>query len=402
MLRPYVDILATPGARTFSAAGFVARMPISMVGLGIVLLVSQETGSYALAGALSAVFAVVNAGGAPVLARLVDRYGQRRVSLPAIAVHSVGLCALVGLVELGAPSWTYFLAAVVSASAFPSIGSMVRARWTHLLGASPRLQTAYSLESVVDEMVFVTGPPLATLLSTRVWGASGLVVALGLLLAGSSVFFAQRVTEPPPQPPEHHSGRVALLYPGVPVIALVAIWLGTIFGAMEVTAVAFAESRGHPAAAGVVLALYAAGSMAGGLVYGVIRWRASLPRRYVAGATGMAVTLVPLPFVDRLVVLAPLALLAGVSIAPTIIANVGLIERLVPGAKFNEGLAWSFAGLAVGLAAGAAAAGVVVDETDPRFGFAVATLAGAGAALASGLGYRRLRTAMAVDPAPAA
>jgi len=123
VLRPYVDILATPGARTFSAAGFVARMPISMVGLGIVLLVSRETGSYALAGVLSAVFAVVNAGGAPVLARLVDRYGQRRVSLPAIAVHSVGLSALVALVELGAPSWTYFLAAVVSAAAFPSIGS---------------------------------------------------------------------------------------------------------------------------------------------------------------------------------------------------------------------------------------------------------------------------------------
>jgi MFS family permease len=398
VLRPYRDLLSTPGALGFSAAGFVARMPIAMLGLGIVLMVSRETGSYGLAGTVSAVFALLNAAGAPLVARLVDRHGQRRVALPGIAVHVGGLGCLIALVEAGAPPWTYFLAAAVAAPTFPSIGSMVRARWTHVLGSTRQLQTAYSLESVVDELVFVTGPPLVTLLSTRAWSGAGLVAAVLLLLGGAAVFFAQRASEPPPHPRSHHTGASALRLPGMPVIVVVAAWLGTIFGAMEVTAVAFADSRGHPAAAGMLLALYAAGSMLGGLVYGVVHWQASLPRRYVVAATGMAVTLLPLPFVGSLVVLAPLAFLAGLAIAPTIIANVGLIERLVPTGRFNEGLAWSFSGLAVGLAAGAAAAGVVADRTDPRWGFAVAALAGVAAALSSAVGYRRLQAATARLP----
>jgi MFS family permease len=397
VLSPYRDVLRAPGALAFSAAGFVARMPISMVGLGIVVLISARTGSYGLAGALSATFALVNAGGAPALARLIDRYGQRRVSLPAISLHVMGMVTFLVLVSSDAPRWSFFLAVTVAAVASPSIGSMVRARWTYVLGTGPRMHTAFSLESVIDEVVFVTGPPLVTVLATQVWPSAGLVAALVLLVAGGAWLFAQRVTEPPPQPGEH-GGAWVIRLKGMPVIVVVMLWLGTIFGAMEVTAVAFADERGHRAAAGLVLALYAFGSMTGGLFYGLVHWRTPLPTRFLLGAVGMALTLVPLPFVTSLLALYPLALIAGFSIAPTMVAGIGVIERIVSAGRFNEGMAWAFSGLAVGLAVGASVAGAVADRIDSRWGFLVSTVAGVLAVAACVGGLRSLRLATAGLP----
>jgi MFS family permease len=104
VLRPYRELLATPGGLRFSTSAFVARMPIAMIGLGIVLLVVAETGKYSLAGALSATFALVNAGAAPAIARLVDRLGQRRVLLPSVPLSCVGLVVFVVLASAGAPT----------------------------------------------------------------------------------------------------------------------------------------------------------------------------------------------------------------------------------------------------------------------------------------------------------
>ncbi len=169
MLRPYRDLLVTPGGLRFSSAAFIARMPISMFGLGIVLLVVAKTDSYGRAGALSAAFALVNAGAAPVIARLVDRFGQRRVLLRAVPVHVVALLAFVLLATRGAPTWAQVVAIVVAALTGPSIGSVVRARWGYVLGADdPRLGTAYALESVLDELIFVVGPLIVTLLATLI------------------------------------------------------------------------------------------------------------------------------------------------------------------------------------------------------------------------------------------
>lgn len=368
----------------------MARMPISMVGLGIVILVEARTDSYAVAGAVSGTFALTNAGSAPMLARLVDRYGQRRIALPAVTGHVVGLTSLILLAQADAPRWTYFVAAFVAAAAFPAIGAMVRARWTHALGRSPRLQTAYSLEAIVDELIFVTGPPIVTLLAA-LWSGTGLAVALLLFMTGAGSLFAQRATEPPPHPAAQGHWAGVIRIRGLPVIVGVAIWLGAIFGAMEVTVVAFGDEREASGWSGLVLALYAAGSMVGGLAYGAITWRASLRRRYLLGAVVMAATLGPLPFVDSFASLAPVAFLAGLAIAPTMIANVAIVQRLVPAGQFHEGLAWSFAGLGVGLAVGAAVAGALIDERGTSAAFTFAAGCGAAAAISCAAGMSQFR-----------
>ena len=144
MLETYRRVLSVPGGAAFSAAGFVARLPISMQTLGTVLLVAATSGSYALAGAVSATFALAQALCSPVLGRLVDRLGQAPVLIAALLVHTVGVTALVSLALADAPAWTLFPAAAVYGASYSQPGSLVRARWSHALGGSSLLPTAFS------------------------------------------------------------------------------------------------------------------------------------------------------------------------------------------------------------------------------------------------------------------
>ncbi len=145
MLTTYRRVLGLPGALLFSMSGLVARLPISMVSLGIVLLVSTRTGSYSLAGTVSASYLIANAFFAVFQARLIDRLGQSRVLPVAIGVFAVGLTAAMAAVELdlGAP-WPHLCAAVAGA-AMPQIGSSVRSRWSRIVPDKQALHTAFAM-----------------------------------------------------------------------------------------------------------------------------------------------------------------------------------------------------------------------------------------------------------------
>jgi MFS family permease len=393
-LGPYRDVLRVPGAPAFVVAGLVARLPISMQSLGIVLLVEATTGSYALAGAVSATFALVQALVAPVLGRLVDRHGQARVLVPALVLYAAGLGGLVALALADAPAWTLFPAAAAYGGSYPQPGSLVRARWAYALGGTPLLPTAFSLESVLDEVVFVVGPVLVTLLATEVAPAAGVLAAAVFTLAGSLALAAQRRTEPPPHPTGAGVRAPSVLrLAGVRVLVLVGVAFGGIFGSVEVATVAFTDEHGRTAAAGIVLALLALGSLLAGLWYGTVRWRAPLPSRFVRGVVLLAAVTVPLPLAPNVPVLAGLVFIAGFTISPTLIAAFGLLEELVPAASRTEGLTWFSTGLGIGLAAAASATGQVVDAASGRAAFGVAVGSGVLAALLALAGARRLTPA---------
>lgn len=382
MLGPYRRVLAVPGGAAFSLAGFVARLPISMQTLGIVLLVAATRGSYGLAGAVSATFLISGAGAAPVLGRLVDRLGQARVLLVTLPVHTVGLGALIALAVADAPAWTLFPAAVVAGGSYAQPGSLVRARWSHVLAGTPLLPTAFSWESVVDEIIFVVGPVLVTLLATAVAPAAGLLTAYGFTLVGCVALALQRRTEPPPHPFDaDRPGGSALTLPGVPVLVAVAVTLGSIFGSVEVATVAFTAERGQPAAAGVVLALLAAGSLVAGLWYGTVPWRTPVHRRFVLGVLLLAAATLPLPLAPGVPVLAALAFVGGFAISPALIAGFALLDRLVPARSRTEGLAWFSTGIGIGLAVSSSVAGQVVDAASGRAALGVTVAAGVLAAV---------------------
>ena len=154
-MRTYRDVLAHPGALAFSLTGLVARLPISMAGLGIVLLVEGATGSYGLAGSVSAAYMVANAVLAIFQGRLLDRFGQGLVLAVAGSVFGAATSVLVWSVEAGWPLASSYVAAAAAGGSLPQIGSAVRARWAHVLERPAQVQTAYALEAVFDEVVYI-------------------------------------------------------------------------------------------------------------------------------------------------------------------------------------------------------------------------------------------------------
>lgn len=362
MLASYGRILAHPGTARFSATGLVARLPISMVGLGIVFLVEAQSGSYGLAGAVSAVTLVANAGFAILQARWTDRLGQSRVLPVAITVWGAALAALMWSVEQDWPLAVTFLLAAVTGAALPAVGSCVRARWAHVLDDPGQRQTAFALEAVADETVFMTGPVVVTLLATAVHPVAGLSAALLAGVTGTYLLGAQRSTEPPPHPVVvHRRDRPGMPWATVLPLSAVCLALGSLFGAAEVTTVAFSDERDATAYAGVLLALWAAGSLIAGLVTGAVVWRRTVLDRLRRGSAAMTLTMVPLGLIESMWVMGAVLFVAGFAIAPTLIASISLAEATVPGARLTEGLAFLQTGLVAGVAPGAAIAGLVVD-----------------------------------------
>ncbi|WP_435741428.1 MFS transporter [Nocardioides sp. SYSU DS0663] len=384
MFAAYRRVLSEPGAALFSATGLVARLPISMVGLGIVLLVESSTGSYGLAGAVSAAYMVANALLAIVQGRLLDAAGQGRVLSIASVVFGLAMSVLVWSIQAEQPLALTYVAAAVAGGSLPQIGSCVRARWAWVLREPADKHTAYALEAVADEAVFIAGPILVTLLATTVHPVAGLATAVVAGVGGSLLFAAQRRTAPPPHRHDRATGaRPPLPWRTLVPLAVVSAALGVLFGAAEVTTVAFADEQGNEAYAGGLLALWALGSLTAGVVTGAVTWRRGPAARVRWGAAAMACAMAPLYLADSVAVMAVLLLAGGVTIAPTLVATMSLTEQTMPPGRLTEGMAIMQTGLVAGVAPGAAASGYVVDHHGASAAYLVSLAAGLLAALAA-------------------
>jgi MFS family permease len=377
----YKSIFRRPGAAAFCAAAFVMRMPIAMYPLGIILIISARDGKYGFAGVLSACYVFGGSLGMPALSVLVDRFGQRRVLLPSGAVHAAAVIALAVMLRSGAPNWLLVVPTVVFGFSYLSVGSLVRARWSHLLTGRPELATALSAESVLDELIFVVGPLLATVIATQVTPDLVLYLAVALVAAGTLWLAGQRATEPPPHPRGDAGHTSALREPGVAVLTLATVAMGAVFASAEVAMVAFCGQHGQRSLSGLVLACMAGGSAVSGLLYGVVEWRAGLLTRFRTQALIFAALPVVLLAAFAVPVLAVCAFVLGLGIAPTLINAFGLVQQIVPVRALTEGLTWINTGLGVGYGAGAALVGGIADRHGARTAFLVVI----GAALLTGM-----------------
>ena len=389
MANPYLQVLRTPHALPMVLAAFIGRLPLSMVGLGCVLLVAAETGSYGLGGAVAAVGAVTTALAGPVLGRLADSHGQRRVLLPVLAVFIPSGVTFLFAVRETWPLWIVFVSAGLAGACIPPVSSMIRVRWTHLLRGSHRLPTALAMESVVDEFVFIVGPVLVTFLSTTGHATSGVVTAFALAAAGSLLFAAQGKTEPPPVPHEHRNGPSAMRVRGLRVLFVVGAAVGAILGTLEIALVAFADETGHKPLAGVLIAGLALGSMASGIGWGTVHWQAPLRRRLAGVLVLMTVLSLPLLVVRDVWLMVPFVVLAGLAVSPSLISSFTLAELLVPRSAVTEAFTWIGTALGLGVAVGASVAGKIVDVWGANTAFLVAVIA-AGAAAVVVAAFQRL------------
>jgi MFS family permease len=369
----YGQLLRTRGAWTFLLPGFAARQPFAMLTLSIVLLVQHTTGSYGAAGAVAAVTGVSMALFAPYSGRLADRFGQRAVLVPGVLVHTVSGLTLTALALGHAPLWALFVAAVPTGASVPQVGPMVRARWGVKLQGSPLMTTAAAFESVTDELTFVVGPLLATALCTAVDPAAGLVTEAALTLVGGLLFAAQKSTQPVVTGGGH--ARVehgsALRIPGVRVLIVAFLGIGSVFGGMQVSLAAFTESIGEPGMNGVLYGIFAAGNMLSGIACGAIAWKAAPQHRLVVGYAALALAASGLWAAHSVLVLAGLGLLVGMCIAPALITGYTLVEELVPAGARTEAFTWLTGAVALGQAAAVTVAGQLEDRFWDGAGFLV-------------------------------
>ncbi|MEU5308140.1 MFS transporter [Streptomyces sp. NPDC021562] len=378
---PYRRLFARPGTRAFTVGNLIARLPMGMFSVSAVVMIAGTRGSYALAGAVTATGLAATGVAGPSIARLVDRYGQARVAVPATVTAVLGSLALLLCVRFGTPDWTLFAAYAATATT-PNLGGMSRARWAHLLRADPdALHTANSFEQAADELCFMLGPVLAAFLTGTFFPEAGTLVGAVLLLTGMLLFTAQRATEPPPRPATS-TARTPLR-----LAALLACFVatGAVFGSMEVVTIAYADAQGHRSAAGAVLALQAAGSCAAGLVYGALRPAGSAERRLpvclLAMAALMSLPLLAARTLDSLWALAPALLAAGMATAPTMVTAMTLVQDRTPEGRLNEGMSLVVTALLTGVATGSAAGGWAAEHLAPATAYLTPVTAAAAAFL---------------------
>ncbi len=430
----YRQLLRTPGAWSFVLPGFAARQPFAMLTIGIVLLIQHTSGSYGIAGAVSATAGVSMAVFAPQGGKLADRFGQAAVLVPGVLTHAASVTLLTVLALGGAPLWALVVAAVPAGASVPQVGPMVRARWAALLGdgagatggARASLQTtAAAFESVTDEFTFVIGPVLTTALCTGVHPAAGLLAEATLSLIGGLLFAAQRHTQPAPSRPRtpartarwgarrasagaggaetagagaaeagaggaagprrtengaHRPAASALGVPGVRVLAVVFLGIGSVFGGLQVSLTAFTEEIGQPGINGVLYGVFAAGNMVAGIVCGALSWRRSPQQRLLIAYPLLTLATSALWAVHAVPLLGALGLLVGLCIAPALITGYTLVDALVPATARTEAFTWLTGAVALGQAGAATAAGQLADGFGPSAGFVV-PLAGTGLAL---------------------
>ncbi len=360
-----------------------------MYPIGLVLIISARDGRYGFAGVLSACYIFGGGVGNPVLARMVDRYGQRRLIRPASAVHVAAVVGVAVLLGGHAPDWTLVPPTVLAGFAYLSVGSLVRTRWSLVLNGRDELAAAYSLESTLDELIFIIGPLIATLIATQVQPVLVLYLAAFLVGAGAWWLASLRETEPAPHPVGESHRSSALRSRGMVLLAVTAIGVGAVFASSEVAMVAFCGQHGHRGASGAVLACIALGSGAAGFSYGARHWHAPLLVRFRRHALVFAVLPAVLFAAPNVPGLAGCGFVLGLGIAPLLITAFGLVQQICPEGTLTEGLAWLSTGLNVGYGAGAALVGGIADAHGARVAFSVAVLASASVgALACALHHR--------------
>jgi len=395
----YGQVLRVAHVRALVAYSVIARVPLGITSIALVLFVKQESGSFAWAGVVTATFAFSCAVLGVGMSRLIDRHGQTIVLLAGMAVHCVSVGAIVVLGLSGAPMWV-LIACAVPAGALPPVSTCLRPLWPALLADDPRLvPTAYALDALLIEVVFVAGPLLTGLIVALFSPQVALVVGLAFLAAGVLGFASTEPSRHWRGEGRQPGGLVGALHsPGLQTLTAAAFGIGTCFGALEVGFAAYGASRDMSALAGALLALNATGSAIGGLWYGANAYRLGpVQRAYVLLVCSFGPLIALVAAAPTLALVIAMAVVSGLATAPLTTAQNLLAGELAPRGRVTESFTWLVTALVVGIATGNAVAGALTDATSWR----VAVLAAATLAIiAAAVTVARRRTLVAAAATP--
>lgn len=389
----YRELFANDHAAALFAWSIVARLPLGMAALALILLVRSAGGDYAEAGLVTAAYGVAIAIGAPYAGRQVDRRGPRVVLYRRTIVYPAlfGLVAVLG--ELDAPIPLFAVAAAASGLTIAPVSSALRSIWPDVAGVEGA-STAYSLDAALQELIWVGGPLIVAVLAAidPVAAVAGVAV-----IAAVGTFAFSRippVREAGPAEVRHSSKLGALSAVGVRTIALLALWMGLGLGCLEIAVPAFADTEGNRALAGIGLAGFAAGSLVGGLIAG-LRPPRDERRRIVVGAFVLAVLMLLPLAATSIATMALLLFCAGLPIAPVVAAVYGQVGRVAAEGSVAEAFSWFGTAISIGISGGSLVGGLLIDSGSWRWS---ALLGVALVAVGAGVTALRVRTLAPPEP----
>jgi MFS family permease len=376
-------------------ASIVGRLPLGSLGLALLFLVKDTTGSFADAGVVEATFSLGVAVGLPGQGRLVDRLGQAPVLVPAALLNAIATLALVLVARGGAPLVSLAALGALIGLSLPPISSCMRGLWASLTDDAHALQSAYALDAVILELAFITGPLIAAGLTAAVSASAAMLVSGALTLVGTLAFAASTAARR--WAPSGSAGDWAgpLRSSGIRVLAASAAGLGFANGALVFALSAFGAEHSAPEIAGPMIAIQAVASMVGGIWYGARQWHTPASERYPRLNLLLALGFAPLALATSVPALAALMVLAGLALAPTTAVLYVLVERVTPRGTSTEAFGWLITATVIGSGLGAAIAGAVVQNGHVVTGFLIALAGAVGGWLAATAGRPALADAEA-------
>lgn len=376
MLSPYRKLFATPGGLAFSIPGLIARLPIAMTYLSVTFIIVHETDSYTLAGTISTGAALINAFFSPIWSRKADQLGQSKVLRLTIPSYITFGLLFIYAITHGMPTLVWMTLIFIAEAFLPNIGGLVRRRWLHTFEENEEdrslINTAYSFEALVDEIVFTIGPLIASAAAISIAPQAGMYFAFTFMSVGTGLYILQKNSEPPPHPIIKGEKRTAVLaIPQVQAIFLPYIFLGIFFMSVTLSTVAFADQHGAKNSTGFLLAIWSVGSGVAAILNGAIKWKKNDAKRFIYLIFAMVFATIPLLFTHSIIVLAVVLFLNGFGVAPILIAGYAIVEKSVSPAKVTETFAWILAGLQIGNALPGPLTGYMIDNYGADISFII-------------------------------
>lgn len=367
----YIELLGKRQVQVVVGAAIVAGLSVGGP-LAIVLMVQNETGSFASAGAVTAAIATAGAITGPVQGRVIDRFGQTRTLVPLSVAAALSSGALVAATLSGAELWVMLACGALIGASSASLLPSMRPLWADLVDHPDQLGTAYAIQAVMTELFFIAGPLAAAALIAVGSPAAAVLALAGARLIGMLAFAATQASRSWRSPTTHQRHwKGALASAGMLTLITADVPFGAMFGTLDVAVPAFAKDAGSASAAGVALAALAVASMIGGLVYGARKRRVD-GGRYALLTSLQAALLVPLIFADSLEALVAGMALAGFLVAPVSTVSFGLLDRIAPAGTATEATSWVITSYQVGLAIGTALGGALVQHVGTEEAFIAA------------------------------
>ncbi|MHA7263389.1 MFS transporter [Arthrobacter sp. TMN-37] len=402
----YLELLRIVPVRRLLLVGMIARFPHSAAGVLLTLHVVQTLDrGYAAAGSVAALVTIGIAVGAPWRGRRVDSVGLRKALIPSVIAEAV-----IWSVAPRLPYEWLLLAALVGGLFTLPVFSVVRQSLGVLVEGQSR-RTAFTLDAISTETIFMVGPAVGIVLATQVSTVLGLTL-VGFATAAAGILLM--IYNPPtrtgqpgalPAPSESEDqalavesvvaaaparvneasaelvpraavpvlrrvgGRVGSRFTWVTiplaVVMAVAAGAGLALSGTEVGIIATLEQTGREGQLGLVFAAWCAASIVGGLLYGALH----KPISPLVLLLGMGVLTIPMAFATDTVSLSLLSIAPGLLCAPVLSAASEKVADLVPEKRRGEAMGWYGSALTSGVAVGAPLAGVLIDAVGPWGGF---------------------------------